>query len=178
MKTLIIFDFDDTMFESESQVIVTSPHRGKRHLTSGEYASYRHEEGDELDFSQFEGYPPNPKPILSVIEKFRNAVRNFGIENVIILTARGNEIPITEVLRDFHLPMVTVAAMGSSDSRMKAEYAARTVIEEKYQSVVLFEDNTRNIVAIRSAVVPLVGEENFHAYRVESSVHGHSVTKH
>lgn len=178
MKTLVIFDFDDTLFESKSQIVVRSPRFGTKYLTSGEYASFVPEADDELDFSQFEGYPPDIKPIQATVRRLRNAVMKHGLDNVIILTARSNSTPIQQVLRDFRLPAIYVAAVGSSNPATKAEYTVRTVTEEEYNRVELFEDNVRNIVAIREAIVPIVGQKNFVAYNVRQASTGHSLVRH
>ena len=178
MKTLVIFDFDDTLFESETQVIVKSPRSGTKYLSSGEYASYRPEHDDELDFSQFESYPPSPRPILKSINRLRKAVNDYGVDNVIILTARGKSQPVYEVLRDFGLPQVCVAAVGSSDPAMKASYVKKTLEEEGYQKVTVFEDNVKNINAIRNVVVPMVGLRNFKAYNVRQEDEGHILVRH
>ena len=178
MKTLVIFDFDDTLFESQSQIIVKSPRSGTKYLTSGEYASFVPEHDDELDFSQFEGYPPNPKPIAATIARLRQAVNRYSLENVIILTARGKSKPIEEVLINFKLPPIFVAAVGSSDPALKAEYAVRTVNEENYDKVIVYEDNVRNIAAIRNAVSEIIGPKNFTAYNVRQQDHSHILVRH
>lgn len=178
MKTLVIFDFDDTLFESESQIVVRSPRSGTKYLTSGEYASYVPEHDDEMDFSQFEGYPPSPKPISATITRLRQAVAKHGIDNVIILTARGKDKPIIDVLNDFKLPQIFVAAVGSSDPVMKANYVVRTINEEDYDRVVVYEDNVRNIAAIRAAVIPILGPKAFTAYNVRQEAEGHALVRH
>ena len=101
MKTLVIFDFDDTLFESQSQVVVKSPRYGTKYLSSGEYASFVPAHDDELDFSQFEGYPAHAKPIEATVRRLRAAVGKYGLDNVIILTARAQSQPINQVLADF-----------------------------------------------------------------------------
>ena len=178
MKTLVIFDFDDTLFESQSQVVVRSPRGGIRYLSSGEYASYVPDQDDVLDFSQFEGYPPNPKPILATIGRLKQAVSRYGLDNVIILTARGQSQPVIDVIKDFNLPQIFVAAVGSSNPAMKADYTVRTIQEEGYDKIVVYEDNVRNIVAIREAVVPLLGPKNFTAYNVRQQDDSHVLVKH
>ena len=178
MKTLVIFDFDDTLFESNSQIIVKSPRSGTKYLSSSEYASFVPAHDDELDFSQFEGYPTGAKPIDATIRKLRIAVSKYGIDNVIILTARGRSQPIVDILKDFNLPPIFVAAVGSSDPKLKADYTFRTVKEEGYNKVVVYEDNVRNIAAIRSVIEPLVGSKNFVAYNVRQENDRHTLVRH
>jgi len=178
MKTLVIFDFDDTLFESQSKIVVKSPRGVTKYLSSGEYASYTPEHDDELDFSQFEEYPPNPRPIVKTVKKLRHAVLKYGLENVIILTARRQSKPISEVLQNFELPQIFIAAVGSSEPNVKANYAAMTVEEEGYENVIVYEDNVRNIAAIKNAVLPLVGNRNFTAYNVRQQNDDHILVRH
>ena len=49
MKTLFIFDFDDTLALTNSHVIVNDSLR----LSSRDFAKYRSKPEDKLDFSEF-----------------------------------------------------------------------------------------------------------------------------
>ena len=178
MKTLVIFDFDDTLFESQSQVVVKSPHYGTKYLSSGEYASFVPSHDDELDFSQFEGYPADAKPIEATVKRLRRAVELYGLDNVIILTARMRSQPINQVLIDFSLPKIFVAAVGSSDPITKANYVIKTIDEEEYERVIVYEDNIKNIAAIRSVVEPILGKKNFIAFNVRQENGVHTLVKH
>ena len=178
MKTLVIFDFDDTLFESHNHVILKKSDGQVKYLTTHEYASYVNTEGDELDFSQFDGYPSNPKPIESSVKKLQQAVKMHGLDNVIILTARSQSTPVDEVFHDFNLPPIYVAAVGSSDPTMKAEYAFMTVEEEGYDRVILFEDNIRNIVAIKNVLSPVIGPANILTYNVKQHEGSHKIVRH
>lgn len=178
MKTLVIFDFDDTLFKSESQIVVKSPRSGTKYLSTNEYATYVPEHDDEMDFSQFDEYPANPEPIRATITKLRQAILKFGIENVIILSARGKEKPIIDVLNNFQLPQVSIAALGDSNPALKANYVARTIDEEGYDKVVVYEDSIKNITAIKTAVVSILGPDAFTAYNVKQKMDGHTLTKH
>lgn len=177
MKTLVMFDFDDTLFESNSQIVVRSPRSGTKYLSSGEYASFVPEHDDELDFSQFEGYPPDIRPIKATVQRLEAAVAKFGLDNVIILTARAKSQPIIQVLTDFSLPSIFVAAVGSSNPVTKADYIVRTVEEEDYKRVIIYEDNVKNIVAIKSAIEPVLGKNNVIAFNVKQQGDGHSLVR-
>lgn len=178
MKTLVIFDFDDTLFESNSQVIVKSPRTGTKYLSSSQYASFVPEHDDELDFSQFDDYPSEAKPIETTTKSLRRAVAKYGLDNVIILTARSRNKPIVDVLAQFGLPPIFVAAVGGSDPRLKADYTVRTIEEEDYTKVIVYEDNVKNIAAIRTAVVPLIGRSNFVAFNVAQQSGNHVLIRH
>lgn len=178
MKTLVIFDFDDTLFKSGAHVIVRSPEGGTRHLTTREFAQFSHSDKDHFDFSQFEIYPPDPQPIPETVGKLAQAVSKYGVDNVIVLTARAKSQPIDEVLRNFSLPQVYVAALADANAAAKATFVLDTVTEESYDSVIVFEDSARNIDAIRNAVVPVINEKNFSAFLVVQNKQKHSLVRH
>ena len=52
-KKLRVFDFDDTLFSTKANVGVTKADGTKQTLTSEEFATFKPEEGDLLDFSDF-----------------------------------------------------------------------------------------------------------------------------
>lgn len=148
MKTLVIFDFDDTLFRTGSRIIVRSSSGSEKFLTTHKYPLYRPSPGDEFDFSEFEVYPPSPSPIEKTVEKFKKFVATTGIQNVIILTARANAAPVREVLKDFDLPPVEVIAVGNSAPEAKSEFVESRILKKGYDSIVLYEDNDRNIAEI------------------------------
>ena len=166
MKTLAIFDFDDTLFKSGAKVIVVSGNNKKRSLSSKQYAGYVAKEDDQFDFSEFDSYPPNPVAIQKVITIFKTYADSIGNENVVILTARSKSKPVADVLANFSLPSVNIAVMSSSDHNKKAEYAKSLIQNIGYDNVVLFEDNQRNIDAIKEVVVDLLGIESFTGFKV------------
>jgi phosphoserine phosphatase len=54
---LYIFDFDDTLALTDSTVLVKKADGTEVELNSREFAKYREEPGDELDFSGFLSVP-------------------------------------------------------------------------------------------------------------------------
>ena len=52
-KKLRIFDFDDTVFETDGKVILKKADGTVQKITPAEYALYDPEPGDTFDFSQF-----------------------------------------------------------------------------------------------------------------------------
>jgi len=169
MKTLAIFDFDDTLFKSGCRVIVRSNSGEVKYLTTHEYATYVANDKDVLDFSEFERYPPNPKPIKSVIDKLKFFVNSIGIENIIILTARADEKPIVEVLKNFNLPPIKIVAIASSNPEAKASFIEMMLKIFDYQKIVLFEDSNKNIDAIKKVALKKLRPEMIWAYRVTAN---------
>ena len=53
LKKLRIFDFDDTVFETDGKVILKKADGTVQEITPAEYALYDPEPGDTFDFSQF-----------------------------------------------------------------------------------------------------------------------------
>ena len=116
IKKLRIFDFDDTIFETEGKVILKKPSGETIEMTPAEYALYEPEAGDSFDFSQFSRVI-NPKLIRPVAKRFYKIV-SAGTDNrsYVILTARGTEaIPhIKEIIKKYfnekyHIKMTDVS---------------------------------------------------------------------
>lgn len=166
MRTLAIFDFDDTLFKSGARIIVKSRVEEDKFLSTHEYPLYIPTTDEIFDFSEFESFPPNPVQIVPVVEAFLRSISDFGIENVAILTARAHEAPVLEVLKSFNLPMVEVEAVGSSDPKAKSSFVNRRILEGGYGKVILYEDNVSNIQEICRAVESQLGSGSIDAFRV------------
>lgn len=171
MKTLVVFDFDDTLFKSGAMIGVQKPGEPKKYLSSHEYATYVPDGDEEFDYDQFHVYPPDPKPIPKSTDHLESSVAQQGLRNVIILTARSNAGPVAEVLKNFGMPLVEIYAIGSSDPKDKADVVERLVVERKYERVVVYEDSSANIAAIRKRVEPLLAR-NFTAFKVKATPRG------
>lgn len=166
MKTLVVFDFDDTLFKSGSRIAVKRNGAHEKFLSSHEYAEYSPSAEESFDFSEFEKYPRLPEPISKTVKKLEDHVRRYGLDNVIILTARGVKDPVERVLENFNLPPVFVAAVGTSNPSAKSEYVRRTIEEEGYDKIILYEDSEKNIDAIIAAVESTLGRGRCKAFRV------------
>ena len=160
---LSIFDFDDTLVESDARVHVTHSDGTTSSLSSEKYAKYKAAPGDTFDFSEFEGYPPNGRLIAPTFRRLRLALQHGN--DVVVLTARGNPEPVQEYLRDSGVG-VEVVAVGSSDPMAKAAYVLGRVKSGGYEVVNVYEDNARNIRAIRRVVT--VEGVKFNSTRVKA----------
>tara|TARA_Y100000034_G_scaffold123516_1_gene170366 strand:+ start:510 stop:1049 length:540 start_codon:yes stop_codon:yes gene_type:complete len=176
MKTLAVFDFDDTLFNSGARVIVQKPGQAPTYLSTHEYAVYVPEKDDEFDFSEFSIYPPRPEPIAQTTRALQSAVLRHGLENVIILTARGRPGPVEKVLENFQMPPVEVIAIGSSNPDDKAQVLNDLIDQVGYDRLVLYEDSIPNIAAIRKRIQPILGKM-FFAYQVIPTKTGVRVKK-
>ncbi len=176
MKTLVVFDFDDTLFHSGARVIVQKPGEQPTYLSTHEYAVYVPEPDDEFDYSEFAAYPPRPEPIAKTTKALQSAVLRHGLENVIILTARSNPKPVEMVLENFQMPPVEVIAIASSTPDDKAVVLEEMISQQRYDRLVLYEDSIPNINAIRAKIQPVLGKM-FFAYQVTPTQTGVQVKK-
>lgn len=152
MRTLFIFDFDDTLIDSDAEVRVTSTDGKVTKLSSEQYAKFTPKKGDNIDFSDFDSYPRNAEIIEPVFAELRSAISTSGKQNVVILTARSNPDPVRFFLNENNISAIDIVAVGTSDPNSKAFYILDRVKEEGFDEVVVFEDNVRNIRRIRKVL--------------------------
>jgi len=176
MKTLVVFDFDDTLFHSGARVIVQKPDGRQQYLSTHEYAIYTPEPDDEFDYSEFASYPPRPEPIAKTTRALQSAVLRHGLENVIILTARAHPGPVEKVLENFQMPSVEVFAINSAIPGDKAAILEKMVNQHGYDRLVLYEDSMPNISAIGARLRPILNDA-FLAYQVTPTKTGVRVKK-
>ena len=92
MNDLFIFDFDDTLAMTDSHVRVIKKDGTTKRLDSREFAKYRYIDGDELDFSEFTRASGTLIP--NTVSAMESAIRDHGIKNVFIVTARAESKPV------------------------------------------------------------------------------------
>ena len=101
MKSLFIFDFDDTLAMTDSHVRVIDSSGVVQRLNSREFAAYRHSPGDTLNFDEFNR--ADGTLIENTVEAMQDAIQTHGIENVYIVTARAIGGPVEEFLQSLSL---------------------------------------------------------------------------
>jgi hypothetical protein len=146
-KKLRVFDFDDTLVQTNSSIYIKHKDGKESKLTPGEYAIYEPKEGDKFDFSDFEKVK-QPQEIKGVTRLLKNIVRVGGSE-VVILTARAAYKPIKKYLSDIGLDNLFVVALADSDPQKKADW-----IEDKIKGgvkdVFFIDDSHKNITAVKA----------------------------
>ena len=152
MRVLHIFDFDDTLVRSESNVLVYHEDGTTSELSSEEYAKYKKQPGDVMDFSEFDIYPINPEIIEGVFAELLNSISTDGLDSVVVLTARGNIEPVMQFFEDNGLTGLTVVGTGSSNPMDKARFVLDKVNSGNYSMVRVFEDNVKNIRSIKRVI--------------------------
>jgi len=118
-----------------------------------------------MDFGEFDRYPENAKLIDDVFTELENAIARDGLGSVVILTARSNPTPVKQFLDDHGVGGVEVYTTGSSNPMMKARYVLSRIKEDDIDLVKVFEDNAKNIRAIRK-VVRATGEVSLQSHRI------------
>jgi FMN phosphatase YigB (HAD superfamily) len=148
---LRVFDFDDTIAKSDSNIHITTDTGEALVMTPGEYATHEINPDYEYDFSEFEEVI-NPREIKQITNIIRNAL-NAGTEGreIAILTARapGAEGPIRDYLESIGLDTskITFELLASSDPQAKASWVAER-IKNGATDVLFFDDSGKNVSAI------------------------------
>lgn len=145
-QKLRIFDFDDTLVETDSMVYVDKPSGERIALTPGEFAIYEKQHGDTFDFSDFSKLI-NPRSIFWTGRILRNLARAGS--QVVILTARSHADPVKKFLQDSGLPNYEVIALADANPLAKAGWIEKKIIENNIQYVEFFDDSPKNIAAVR-----------------------------
>jgi hypothetical protein len=144
-EKLRVFDFDDTLVQTNSNIYITHKDGKKSKLTPGEYAIYEPKDDDKFDFSDFEKVK-QPQEIKGVTRLLKNIVRVGGSE-VVILTARAAYKPIKRYLSDIGLDDIFVVALADANPQKKADW-----IEDKIKGgvkdVFFIDDSHKNIQAV------------------------------
>ena len=148
-KKLRIFDLDDTLFETEAKVIITSADGISRQITPAEYAVYEPLPGDKFDFSQFNAII-NPTLIRSIGKRFYKIVTSSnGDRKTVILTARGSEAAphIKDIIKKYFGVNIEVVTLGTGDPMAKANWILNKIQNEGYNDIFFVDDSSKNILA-------------------------------
>ena len=147
-NALLIFDFDDTLVESNAQIIIYRENGDLDKLTSAEFRDAVISPNDIVDFSEFEIYPPGVRETHGM-KYLRRALKKFP-DNTYVVSARGNKEPILATLEDLGVSLSPshVYAVGSADPSKKYRVVKNILSGTKFDKVIVFEDNLKNILAI------------------------------
>ena len=169
-----VFDFDDTLVKTKSKIYLTSRdevgNEVKRSLTPREYAQYKRQHGDVFDYSDFEQVI-EPEPVKPMMLNLMKSIRDSGIDNVFILTARGNSVPVREFLNSQGIPEIRIFAVGTSDPEAKANVIKDEVLSrDDISEVTFYDDAAKNIMAVRAlrASLPKIKNVKIKTIRVKT----------
>lgn len=145
-KKLRVFDFDDTLVKTNSNIYIKHKDGKNSTLTPGEYAIYEPKEGDEFDFSDFQKVS-QPQEIKGITKLLKKVVNSEGERKIVILTARSAYKPVKDYLKDIGLPGIYVVALGDSDPEKKADWI-EDKIKKGYDDIFFIDDSHKNVLAV------------------------------
>jgi hypothetical protein len=153
-KGASVWDFDDTLARTESDVLFTSPDGVKGKLSAEEFATQGSEllaDGYEFDFSEFNKVTEGkPGPLLN---KALERAKKFGTKDQFILTARAPQAQqaIYEFLKGvgLNIPMENIKGLGNSTGQAKASWIAENLIANGYNDLYFADDALQNIDAVK-----------------------------
>lgn len=162
IRTLNVWDIDDTLGKTDARVGVLKNGKVVRVLDPGEYNTYKPKEGETFDFSQFRSgkiFRDTFKPINNVLDRAKEIVWNQS-ENShsIILTARADFEDREEFLqtfRDHGFPIDHVYVERSGNlAKLKSSSPAhinKGVVLKKYMQsgkfdrIRMWDDHEKNL---------------------------------
>ena len=146
-KKLRVFDFDDTLVQTNSNIYIKHKDGKESKLTPGEYAVYEPKDSDKVDFSDFEKVK-QPQEIKGVTRLLKNIVRVGGSE-IVILTARAAYKPIKKYLSDIGLKDIFVVALADANPQKKADWIENK-IKDGVNDVFFIDDSHKNVSAVKA----------------------------
>jgi hypothetical protein len=145
-KRILVTDFDDTLAQTDANVIVKKASGKTVIMDPAEYAVYDPQEGDNFDFSQFDQLI-NPRPIQRFVKFLKHALDGKA-DRVVVLTARGHTRPVAQFLKMHGITRnVAIAALGDSNPEKKAQYIEKQ-IQNGYDRVLFIDDSPKNVAAV------------------------------
>ena len=155
-KGISVWDFDDTLATTKSNVLYILPDGTEGTLNATEFAKKAGEltdQGAEFDFSEFNVVTKGAKG--PMFEKAIARNKKFGNQNVFILTARPMAAaePIHKFLKSIGLDIPVKNIIGLADGTPEAK--ARWVVgkaAEGYNDFYFADDAYKNVKAVRDAL--------------------------
>ena len=155
-KGISVWDFDDTLAKTKSNVLYTMPNGTTGKLSAADFAKKGDkmiEDGAEFDFSEFAKVMNGKKGPLFNKAVARN--KKFGNKNVYVLTARPAEsaIAIHNFLKSegLNIPLNNITGLGNSDPRAKANWVVSKAAQG-YNDFYFADDQETNVNAVDEAL--------------------------
>ena len=162
VRTLNVWDIDDTLGKTSAKVNIKKDGKIIKSLSAGEYNTYKLGQGEELDFSQFRSgkiFRDTFKPISNVLDRAKSIVMNQS-ENShsIIITARADfddHKEFLEAFRDHGFPIdhVYVERSGNLSKFMpsapahinKGVVIKKYLASGKWDRIRMWDDHEKNL---------------------------------
>ena len=156
IRKIRIFDFDDTLAQSNSMVIVNMPDGTTSKINATTFAkdaARLEAEGAEFDFTEFSKVVEGRKgPLFDVAKKIQD-VR--GSEDIFVLTARPQNAarPIQEFLASIglNIPIQNITGLADGKAQAKADWVINK-FAEGYNDFYFTDDAVKNVKAVKDAL--------------------------
>ena len=155
-KGISVWDFDDTLATTKSNVLYTLPNGETKSINANEFAKKSADleaEGAVFDFSEFSKINKGKKG--PMFEKALARNKKFGNENVFILTARPMAAakPIHDFLKALGLdiPLKNIVGLEDGDPGAKARWVVGKA-SEGYNDFYFADDAYKNVKAVQDAL--------------------------
>lgn len=167
LRTLRVFDFDDTLAKTNSRIWVTELDKETKDvvkeeypITPAEYATFKvdvaaHHPNIEYmyDYREFAEII-DPKIIdftFDILRKIVSKLREETSAPAVILTARGHNANknIKDFLQSFDIDIPVITLEGSAPE-LKSNWIKETMLEKNVPHVEFFDDSPLNVKAVAS----------------------------
>ena len=155
-KKIRVFDFDDTLAQTKSNVLYTMPDGTKGKIDAATFAKEAgnmEAEGAQWDFSEFSKVMDGKAgPLLEVAKIIAD---KRGTKDVFVLTARPADAagPIQEFLASLglNIPIENITGLGNGSPKSKADWIINKVAEG-YNDFYFADDHTGNVKAVKDVL--------------------------
>ncbi len=155
VKGMSVWDFDDTIARSKSNVLYTAPDGVKGKLTAEQFADQGAqllEQGYDFDFSEFSKVVKGEKG--PFFKKFVDRIKKFGVKDNFILTARPvDSAPAIKAFLEsqgINIPLGNINALGNSTAEAKALWIAEKIGKDSYNDIYFADDALQNVQAVKN----------------------------
>ena len=156
VKKIRVFDFDDTLAQTKSNVLYTMPDGTKGKIDAATFAreaGNMEAEGAVWDFSEFSKVMQGTKgPLLEVAKIIAD---KKGTDDVFVLTARPADAagPIKEFLASMglNIPLKNITGLGDGAPQAKAGWIMGKAAEG-YNDFYFADDHTGNVKAVKDVL--------------------------
>ena len=162
IRTLRVFDFDDTIAKTNSKIGVVEldnqtqqQAKEKYFINAGEFSILEKDPAKtyEFDFSDFANVN-DPKLVQHTFSILKNIVKKIREDDgipAVILTARGHDANqnIREFLHSIDIK-IPVKTLNSSDPKEKSEWIKQAMLNQDIAHIEFFDDSVKNIRAVNS----------------------------
>ena len=172
-KGISVWDFDDTLATTKSNVLYTLPDGTKGKINATEFALQADQlaaKGAEFDFSEFSKVMQGAKGPMFDKAIARN--KKFGNSNVYILTARpaNSKYAIHEFLKGIGLDikLENIVGLGDGTALAKAQWVIDKVAEG-YNDFYFADDAYKNVKAVQGVLEEADVKSKVHQAKVQFS---------